>query len=270
MRLLQWITLVWCVLAVGAGLSGCTVRAKPTALTEQPITAPARPFLIAEVCLDTPPLFPTIYFRKAAGAVADRIDEAVTVNTAGMAIYVDRISSDSFQDNALAFRVPAVPSDPPMPQHPKSAGDYGDAAKDQAYQDALARWQQQLVTNHRLLTKVRQVVARQTNRLRTLADLYDARGADLFGCLADASSHLQQMTGEKFLVIASALLNNTLLQKATLNLTGVSVEVVWRTCHIASACQANDAAWERLFRQSGARSVSIRDPEQSEVSGVQF
>ena len=270
MRLLQWLALMWCVLALEAGLSGCTVRAKPTALTEQPITAPARPFQVVEVCLDTPPLFPATYFRAAAGAVADRIDESVTVNTAGMAIYVERISSDSFQDNALAFRVPAVPPDPPMPRHPVADGGYGDAAKEQAYQDALARWQEQLVANHRLLAEARRVVARQTNRLRILADPYDARGADVFGCLADASSHLQQMTGEKVLVIASAMVNNTLRQKAVLNLAGVTVEVVWRTCQIASVCQSEDAAWERLFRQAGARSVSIRDPEQSEVSGVQF
>src|SRR5947209_5156120 len=76
MKMLRWIALVWCVLALEAGLSGCTVRAKPTTLTEQPITSPARPFRMVEVCLDTPPLFPAVYFRKAAGAVADRIDES--------------------------------------------------------------------------------------------------------------------------------------------------------------------------------------------------
>ena len=81
-------------------------------------------------------------------------------------------------------------------------GDYGDADKERAYQDALARWQQQLVDGHRHLAEVRQTIAQRTNRLRTLPDPYDARGADLLGCLADASSHLQQMPGGKYRYLA--------------------------------------------------------------------
>ncbi len=268
---LQVLHLMGCVIVAGLVLSGCTLRYKETVLTERPIIAPAQPFRLLSVCLDTPPIFPETYFRKAAAAVADRIDLSVEVNSAGAVVYVSRISSNSFQDNALTIRIPAVPPDPLKPQRPQSNGDYGDADKARAYQGELATWQQQLKANHRVRDQVRHSVRQQTDKLRALPDPYDNAGADQYGCLADASAHLQQMPGERYLVIASAMVNTTFLQKTdTLNLSGVTVEVVWRTCQIASECQASNDAWGRLFRKLGARRVSFSDPAQSEVSGVQF
>jgi hypothetical protein len=268
---LKVLSLMSCVMVVGQVLSGCTVRYTETPLPVLPITVPAQPFRLISVCLDTPPLFPETYFRKAAGAVADRIDSSVTVNSAGAVVYVSRISSNSFQDDALTIRIPAVPPDPLMPQRPQGNGDYGDADKARAYQGELATWQQQLVANHRALAQLRHSITQQTNKLRALPDPYDNAGADQYGCLADASAHLQQMPGERILVIASAMVNTTFLQKTDrLNLSGVTVEVVWRTCQIASECQAGNDAWGRLFRRLGARRVSFSDPAQSEVSGVQF
>jgi hypothetical protein len=264
--LMGWVPVVGLVV-----LSGCSVRYKETTLTERPIIAPAQPFRLLSVCLDTPPLFPEVFFRRAAAAVADRIDSSATVNSAGGIVYVSRISSNSFQDDALTIRIPAVPPDPVMPRRPQSNGDYEDADKARAYQGALATWQQQLVASHRLLGQVRHSIRQQTDKLRALPDPYDKAGADQYGCLADASTHLQQMPGERILVIVSAMVNTTFLQRTDrLNLSGVTVEVVWRTCQIASACQASNDAWGRLYRKWGARRVSFSDPAQSDVSGVQF
>jgi hypothetical protein len=260
------------VMAITLLVSGCDARPKQTAPMERPIIAPWQPSSVISACLDTPPLFPESYFRKAAAAVAEWIEKAVTVNFGGTVVYVSRISSASFEDDALTLRIPPIPADAREPTPPPSNGDYADADTVRAYQRAVATWQRTLDANHRYLAQVRHMVRQRINKLLTLADPYDDRGADVLGCLATASSHLQQTPGEKkYLVIASPMVNNVLLQKAhTLNFAGVTVEVIWRTCQIASVCQASDESWGRLFRQFGARRVSFKDPAESEASGLQF
>jgi len=48
-------------------------------------------------------------------------------------------------------------------------------------------------------------VKKWTDALRSLPAPFDNTGADVYGCLQDASQHFQGVTGEKFLLIASPL-----------------------------------------------------------------
>ncbi len=253
-----------CFLAFLILVSGCSLKQSSTLLTEQPIRSPYQPFRIVQFCLDTPPLYPESLFRTAANAIADRINSAITVNFGGMEVYVTLITHDSYQDDVLQFSIPAFPADPSKPQLVQSPNVYNNADANSTYQNELASWQQALASQHHKLAELRKQVKQSTDKLRSLRDPYDDMGADLWGCLQDATLHFQQ-AGEKYLLIASALVNNTdLQQSAHINLSGASVRAVWRTCQIAAACQASNAYWTHVFLKDGAKAVSFYDPASSD------
>ncbi len=253
-----------CLLAFMILVSGCSLKKSPTPLTEQPILASYQPFRIVQICLDTPPLYPERLFRSAAKAIADHIDSSITVNSGGMEVYVTLITHDSYQDDALQFSIPAFPSDPSKPQLSQNDNVYNNANANSNYQNKLASWQQALVSQHRKLAELRKQVKQYTNELRSLPDPYDAKGADVFGCLQDATLHFQQ-AGEKYLLIASALVNNTDLQQSThINLSGATVHAIWRICQVAATCQSSNAYWTQVFLKDGAKTVSFYDPASSD------
>jgi hypothetical protein len=256
--------LCFCFLAFLILVSGCSLKQSPTLLTEQPIRSQYQSFRIVQICLDTPPLYPEHLFRTAANAIADRIDSSITVNFGGMEVYVTLITHDSYQDDVLQFSIPAFPADPTKPQLVQNPNVYDNADANSTYQKELNNWQQALVSQHHKLAELRKQVKQSTDKLRSLPDPYDDKGADLWGCLQDATLHFQQ-AGEKYLLIASALVNNTdLQQSANINLSGASVRVIWRICQVAATCQASNAYWTHVFLKDGAKAVSIYDPASSD------
>jgi hypothetical protein len=267
------------VLLVGllyVALSGCGILPQigshsPTHI-EQPMSAPYQPVRIVQLCLDTPPLFPARLMHEATSTIADRIDSAVTVNFGGLLVFVTYISHDSYQNAAIQFSVPAFPADPVSPPPPRQGDDpYANAKSQSEYQKAVAAWQAQLTAQHRKLAALRAQVKQWTNTLRSLPAPFDNTGADVWGCLQDASQHFQDVAGEKFLLIASPLINNTLLQASrNVSLAGASVRVIWHTCWVASTCQANNAYWRHIFLQFGAKDVTMYDPAQSAVEKPTF
>lgn len=262
--------LLCCLLAFLILVSGCSIKKAPAPLTEQPILAPYQPFRIVQICLDTPPIYPERFFRAAANAIADRIDSAITVNFGGMEVYVTLITHDSYQNDTLQFSIPAFPADPSKPQLVQSNNVYNNADADSAYQNQLASWQQSLVIQHHKLAELRQQVKRYTDELRALPDPFDDQGADVFGCMQDATLHFQQ-AGEKYLLIASALVNNTdLQQSAYINLSGASVRVIWRICQVAAICQASNGYWTQVMLKDGAKAVSFYDPASSDTEKPTF
>lgn len=257
-------------------LSGCgiipQIGSHSPKQIEQPIITPYQPVRIVQLCLDTPPLYPARLMHEAAMAVADSIDSAVTVNFGGLLVFVTYISHDSYQNAAIQFSVPAFPADPVSPPPPKQGDDpYANAQSQSEYQKAVAAWQAQLTAQHRKLAALRAQVKQWTNTLRALPAPFDNSGADVWGCLQDASQHFQGLAGEKNLLIASPLINNTLLQASqNISLAGASVRVIWHTCWIASTCQANNAYWRHIFLQFGAKDVTMYDPAQSAVEKPTF
>ena len=260
-------------------LSGCgsifpqIVRAT-IARSEQPIISPYLPFRIVQLCLDTPPLYPARYVREVTLAIADSIDSAVTVNQGGLLVFVSYISHDSYQNSAIQFLVPTFPADPVSPSPPKLGDDpYANAQLQSEYQKAFAAWQGALISQHHKLAELRAKVKKWTHTLRSLPAPFDNTGADVYGCLQDASQHFKGVTGEKFFLIASALVNNTLLQASrNISLAGSTIKIIWHTCmpEVASTCQANDDNWRHILLNFGARSVTFFDVAQSEVEKPTF
>lgn len=258
-------------------LSGCVSivpqvsRAKIVPL-EKPISVPYQQYRVEQYAINTPPIYSVRLFHQAVSALADRVDGSINVNMGGEAIYVNLITHDSIQGTVLSLKVPSFPADPPAPAKPKLGDDpYTNAQAQSDYQKAFDIWQAQLIAQHKLLSGLRAEVKVWTNKLRVLPAPYDPIADDLLGFLADASQHFQNVNGDKYLFIASPLLNNTLVNKSNnISLAGVNVRVIYRTCAIASVCAASDAYWSHIFKQYGARSVKILDPAQSEVEKPTF
>lgn len=265
------------ILMLILALSGCAsifpqVSHAKIVHLEQPIILPYQKYRVEQYAINTPPIYSVRLFRQAVMALADRVDGSINVNMGGEAIYVNLITHNSIQGTVLTLTVPSFPADPPAPSPPKLGDDpYANAKAQSDYQIAFDVWQAKLLSQHKLLSRLRATVRVWTNKLRTLTPPYDPVADDLLGFLADASQHFQNVNGDKYLLIASPLLNNTLVnQSSGISLTGVNVRVIYRTCYLASVCAASDGYWSKIFKQYGAKSVKILDPAQSEVEKPTF
>jgi hypothetical protein len=259
-------------------LVGCSIIPQPSMHSirqrAQPITAAHQPFRVVQFCLDSKPFMPDTYFTAAKNAVADRINQAVTVNQDGLNVYVSLITHDSFQHDVLAFQVPGFPADPPAPPHPApKVNPYANASAQSDYRKAYDAWQANLIAQHQKLAALRAQVKTWSDKLRLLPNPYDNTGADPWGCLDSAATHFTNVAGEKYLLIASPLVSTTTLQRIdTLSLSGARVRVIWHACipAVASVCETNDARWKQLFLSYGAQTVTFFDVAQSEVEKLTF
>ncbi len=243
---------------------------------EQRVLVPFQPYRVEQYCINTPPIFPASLFRQATNALANRVGSLITSNMGGRAVYVNLITHDSLQNNVLSLKVPAFPADPVPPPSPKLGDDpYQNSDVQHAYQQAFATWQLQLIAQHTKLARLRMQVKQWADQLRSLdpARFYDPIADDLYGCLVDASQHVQNVNGDTVLILSTPLVDNTLVNvSSSINLAGVSVIVIFRTCipAVTSVCAASDAYWTHLFMQYRAKSVKILDPAQSEIEEPTF
>ncbi len=278
------VTLLLCAVLV----SSCTaiiptvthqITATPP-IVEQPIIVQHRPFRVIQICLDTPPEYTPDLFHQAANKISEWIEAGITVNQDGFVVYVGEITSQSFQSNVLdPIHVPAIPADQPEPvlqppytpqpgenvYHAADVQATRDAVNDQAYTD----WQNKLTSNHAAVAAALAKTQEATKQLRALEPTYDDKGADVWGCLADASQHFQNTpTAEHHLIIAATLTNTTAINRTPVTtLADASVQVIYRDCSQITApqCAENDAWWKQTFIQLGARqeSIAFSDIQQS-------
>lgn len=275
--------------ALFPSLAGCLVDVKARAapllpvLTETPIIAQHQSRLVIEARLDiSSSYFPSSAFDQALHQIADAIDELVEPNSGGATIYIGVISANSYQSSSIMQVINILPlqADPPQPILAKIAcGDdpYQCAIREKQaqadYEQALMVWQTTLREQHRQLVVVKATVKKQTDRLRSLANRVsvDTVATDLSGALEAASEHFQGKQGTKYLIIASDLMQNTEAQNTgAVQLSGVRVKVINRTCTDAQVCESNDTYWRTLLLKAGAASVSITDPSNSQAGPILF
>lgn len=272
------------LVAASCGLPGLDPSEQSnSAPAPTPIVASFTPGRILQFCADTKPLFPDSMFKPAVASVSDMLVAAVNVNEGAWQVYISYITSHSYLKDAFSFAVAAIPADPqtptlkPLPNPAKfnSPYDYADAvAAVKKVNDAtLANWQARLSSNHEKLTAARALVKQYTRRLRSLVNIFDNTGEDVAGCLQSASERFAAagFHGRKTLIIASPLVNMVNASNG-IHLAGATVEVIFRSCQLASAdaCIAATDAWKQKLLSFGASSVSIRDPQSSLVVPPSF
>jgi hypothetical protein len=233
-------------------------------------------------------LYPKDTFVAVAKKVADWIDVGVTVNQEGFVVYVGQIRSRSFQvDVVPPIEVPAIPNDDPeptpRPDYTPQAGENGYHATDMqstitaTNEQAHANWQKQVNQNYQMVQDNKTRIKAKTDAIRALDPEVDVghEGADVYGCLADASQHFQntpvpnEQTAEYDLIMASSFINNTSVNiSPNINLHGAHVYGIYRSCtefSSVSSCLNDDASWKRILVNLGAnQDITFYDPLQSQ------
>ncbi len=243
------------------------------------IVASYTPGRTMQFCADTKPLVPDSLFKSAAALVADMLDSpsSVNVNEGKIQVYVSYIvGSNSYLKDAFAWSVDAIPADPqepsltPTPDVAKSKNSY-DYANTVATVDAgnggiVSGWYAQLNANHAVLAAARATMKRYASRLHSLSNINSPSLEEVAGCLLSASSRMAGFGGRKTIILSSPLAEDTSVLPF-IDLSGISIEVINWNCVFDSAalCIASRSAWEAKLRSFHAVSVSIHDPQHSQV-----
>jgi hypothetical protein len=239
------------------------------------------------VLINTPPIFSLKYVRETEAMIAARALSYINPGEGGLDIFVSWITSSSVGQSAWSMSAPAIPADQqqvsllPTPEPSKYSNQYdyanAQATVTSANATATADWQEQLALNHMLRNKVLAQVKLATDTLKSLTPLTDLIADDLLGGLFEASQALGNFNRnwDKYLIIASPLINNTLVNQvnaSNINLQGVHTRVLFASCipPVASVCASNNAKYEELLRSYGVRDIQIFGVQQSETLQVTF
>lgn len=268
--------------ALGSGLLlvGCSLgptrlntpaSAAPDPPGTQPIVAPYRRQMTLEECDDSTGSYPKAYALQANRLMADWLDQAARPNQGGVVAYINLINSQSFrpESTVMTIEVPPLPPDPSAPTLQPMPTPTGDPFTDpqrratvQATNAARLRaYQQQLAQARARLDRVRQQVRTETDALRALDPVTDTISTSIWGCLATASARFQGVAGDKWLILASDMQNNTFADFTSgLSLRGVHVAVVDYYATTAPESAATIHFWTAVFHAASAADVHFFDP----------
>jgi hypothetical protein len=273
--------IVFLLIITSCGLPGLDTSSQQNSKpAPTPIVASYTPSRILQYCPDTYPLVSDVLFKSGTALVADMLASpgAVNVNEGQISVFISYIvGSDSYLKDAFSWSVDAIPDDPaapvltPTPNATKVKGSSYDVANAQstaqAANDAISSsYYAQLNANHALLSSARATMKRYTSRLRSLSNINSPSPEDVGGCLLSASSRMAGFQGRKTIILSSPLAEDA-STLPFIDLSGISIEVINWNCVLssASACIASRNAWDARLRSFGAVSVSIHDPQQSQV-----
>ena len=253
-------------------LFGC--GSKPNSLPPPTIANPAyRPIVVIDAEIDTPPNYRLGH--TVALALANKIDELATrVNSAGLVIFVCRISSQSWQDCPVSFKTPAIPAWVLPPSDPAThcgPDPYQCSKLKQEYQKALTAWNVIHVGQVRALEQVRAYVHTLTDKIRDdMKFSWDNKGSDIFNALATCANNLQGINAPyKFCLLATDFISTT-QQQGSLSLAGVRVVAAFHTCSDNAFCQQSTSYWAHIARSAGAVSFTSYSVSQTEAFGLQL
>ncbi len=228
---------------------------------------PYRPSLTIVYLVDTPPNYPIETAIQADKAVADAVDSLVTANQGGVHLIAGYIDSTSFEHYALTIKVPAVSATPVPPVCPTFSDPYKQAQAKKVCKKQFPIWQKAYDAWQKNFASVKAHVHQETQGLRNLKPRFDNTGSSTWGGLFSAARDFQGVSGNKILLIASALIQNRDDPiPSGFTLSSVRVSVIFHNCITsASACAANEAKWRQIFKRYGARSVSFSSVQDSQV-----
>ncbi len=266
------------VLLFGCSLIPQTAHKKQPDPGITPILSPILPPRLARVLINTPPYFSEKYVREAEAMIAHRALSYINPGEQGLTIIVSWLTSQSVGNYAWSLSSPAIPADeqqaallptpnPATCENPYSCADTV-ATATSANAAATTSWQERLGKNHMLLNNIRAEAKQATDKLKALVPPFDPVADDLLGGLFDASQDLVSFNGDKYLLLFSPLINNTLVNEtSSINLTDVHVRVLFAFCipAVASRCAANNAKYKKLLLSYGAKDVQIFGVAQAET-----
>lgn len=269
-------TLVVSVEACSGPTKDTTSSTAPTPVSA-PVTAGHRNFLGVGYCADGTWSVPTQLFVDANRFVAKSIDDGVTMNQDGMVVYVTYVGANPYsaQSTPLTIQVPAIAAPPPVPTaqptppaDPNNVWAHNNAVATVTANNAQAVQQYNAKVSQLTaqVTQTKDQVKPLTDKLRNLPrpSGSEAKSTSVWQCIELQAQRLQQVHGDKMLVIESDFQDNQPQQALSgVSLKGVTVVAIYMNCTSGGECRSTQDAWGSTFRSMHASSIKFYDPATS-------
>jgi hypothetical protein len=240
--------------------------------------------VLVQYCADDTGSYPRDDFALANRSIADSLVQSVRANSDGLVLYATLITSNTFDaSNTLApFVIPAIANYPALPTPiatPSQANPISYSATATAVADknsiGIGAYNADVATINTRVTVIRGQVAADVARLTGWNPPIDAAATSIWGCLQLARQRFTGQPGNKYLIIASDMDNNTGVDytadfTASQALKGVNVRVIFYYCQAAGQCQDRANSWTPILNSAGAASVIFDDPAQSQALPALF
>jgi hypothetical protein len=154
--------------------------------------------------------------------------------------------------------VPSCPINPYACISAKATVTAANRAANATYQIAIAQVQAQLHA-------VQESTTEQTQQLLAWRPTVDLRATSIYGVLNLASQRFSTPGGDKWLILASDMQNNTNLDELPPDLTGVHILVLFLQTPDAVARAHTAATWTAVFKRAHVASIGFFDPAASAI-----
>lgn len=130
---------------------------------------------------------------------------------------------------------------------------------------ATVTYQQQLQEVKGQLQAAQQKAQQYSQQVQALNPAIDDKATSVYGVLNLASERFSGVTGDKWLILASDLGNNTAIDEIAPDLTGVHVLVLDLYCTSAVSCSQMKTTWKAVFTRAHVASVAFLEPAESQT-----
>jgi hypothetical protein len=266
------------VLLVGISvLSACDMGPTtdpPTAVVTAPPSVPHRGPVFLQISPDDTGSYPRSLMVAFLQQMAGWVDQLPAINSEQATVYVTYINSQPYlpASTPVSFTIPRVSNWPlqqltPVPSCPDNPYSCSDtqATVTAANATSNVQYQQQITKIQAQLVAVEQWTKQQTKQLAALRPVIDNRSTSIWGVLNLAAQRFKGTQGEKYLILASDLGNNTAIDEVPPDLTGFHIIVAYMYCTSAVSCQNTKATWSAIFKRAHAASWRFLDPSESQT-----
>lgn len=244
------------------------------AITPPPTVAHRGPLLI-QLDPDITGSYPRYLLLSFLQQMANWIDTIPRMASEPSTVYVTYISHAPYLpvNSPMSFTIAGLPDWPstgqtPVPQCPDNPYSCSDKQATITTQNASAAvtFQQQMKSVQAQLAAVQQATHQKTQALRALRPGVDNQATSVWGVLNMASQRFSGVSGDKWLILATDLDNNTNIDEIAPDLTGVHVLTLDLYCTSAVQCQKTKSTWTRILQQAHVASVRFLEPEESQTA----
>lgn len=219
--------------------------------------------------------YPTALRQAFLTQIASWLEALPRVSTDETRVYLTYINHAPYlpASTPLSFTIASVPDWPVVPQltpvprcdqnpyacsSAQATTTTADSQLKQAYEQQRNTVRQQLVT-------VQTATKAQAQKLRALNPATDEQGTSIWGVLNLASQRFHGVPGDKWLILATDLGNNSTRDAVLPDLTGVHV-IVELYSPSAVASHDTQVAWQGVFRRAHVASIQFLDPAAAQTA----
>jgi hypothetical protein len=276
LRRVGLLSLALIVALVGCDLLPTNPDGSGARSTPQAVVA-HRNHITAMFCNDDSAQYPPELFQAANAFIAHTLDAALRSGQDGVDLYVTYLVAP-FQSTPLVIQIPAIVPDPtppaltPTPHATGTPDVYQQGAQqakvNAANSAATKQYQQDLAVRQAQLSDARSKLRTQLDALTGLNPTRSNTRASVWGCISLASHRFNNVPGEKWIIISSALANsNDVNAGYWYRMDGIHVRVIDMACQNAPECKSKENTWARIFHSTGAADALFYDAGESQTLG---